>query len=90
MQEYIEVEFRSGRLGYYQNTQNLPLKPEELIIVEVERGEDIAQIVHLSISEKELDAQQTGKGYGIRRIATQEDIDKMRNLPSEEIEKEHV
>lgn len=84
MQEYIEVEFRSGRLGYYQNTQNLPLRPEELIIVEVERGEDIAQIVHLSISEKELDAQQTGKGYGIRRIATQEDIDKMRNLPSEE------
>jgi len=84
MQEYIEVEFRSGRLGYYQNTQNLPLKPEELIIVEVERGEDIAQIVHLSISEKELDAQQTGKGYGIRLIATQEDIDKMRNLPSEE------
>lgn len=78
------MEFRSGRLGYYQNTQNLPLKPEELIIVEVERGEDIAQIVHLSISEKELDAQQTGKGYGIRRIATQEDIDKMRNLPSEE------
>ncbi|HQH49971.1 MAG TPA: regulatory iron-sulfur-containing complex subunit RicT [Candidatus Cloacimonadota bacterium] len=84
MQEYIEVEFRSGRLGYYQNTQNLPLKPEELIIVEVERGEDIAQIVHLSICDKELDAQQTGKGYGIRRIATQEDIDKMRNLPSEE------
>ena len=45
--EYLEVIFRTGRLGYYQNYSHLLLKPDDLIIVEVDRGEDIAQIIHL-------------------------------------------
>ena len=32
--EYLEVIFRTGRLGYYQNSSQLPLKPDDLIIVE--------------------------------------------------------
>jgi cell fate regulator YaaT (PSP1 superfamily) len=86
MQDYIEVEFRTGRLGYYQNSQNLPINPEDLIIVEVERGEDIAQVVHLSISGEDIQAQlpQTGKTYRIKRLATDDDIEKMHNLPQEE------
>ncbi|MDD4223336.1 MAG: regulatory iron-sulfur-containing complex subunit RicT [Candidatus Cloacimonetes bacterium] len=86
VQEYIEVEFRTGRLGYYQNPHHLPIKPEDLIIVEVERGEDIAQVTHLSVSGDEIGAQlpQTGRVYKIRRIATDTDIDKLHNLPQEE------
>ncbi|MBW6513630.1 MAG: Tpl protein [Candidatus Syntrophosphaera sp.] len=86
MQEYIEVEFRSGRLGYYQNTQNLTINPEDLIIVEVERGDDIAQVVHLSISGQDIVPQppQGGKTYKIKRLATEEDIEKLHNLPHEE------
>lgn len=33
--DYIEVEFRNGRLGYYQNKNNLTLQPDDLIIAEV-------------------------------------------------------
>ncbi|HOY84338.1 MAG TPA: regulatory iron-sulfur-containing complex subunit RicT [Candidatus Syntrophosphaera sp.] len=86
IQEYMEVEFRTGRLGYYQNTQNLPIAPEDLIIVEVERGEDIAQVTHLSVSGDEIGAQlpQTGRVYRIRRVATELDLEKLRNLPLEE------
>ncbi len=86
MQEYIEVEFRTGRMGYFQNTQGLPINPEDLIIVEVERGEDIGQVVHLSVSGEEISAQAQpgGKTYRIRRIATEEDIEKLHNLPREE------
>ncbi|MCB5284738.1 MAG: Tpl protein [Candidatus Cloacimonetes bacterium] len=86
IQEYMEVEFRTGRLGYYQNTQNLPIAPEDLIIVEVERGEDIAQVTHLSVSGDEIGAQlpQTGRVYRIRRVATELDLEKLRSLPLEE------
>ncbi len=86
MQEYMEVEFRTGRLGYYQNLQNLPIDPEDLIVVEVERGEDIAQVTHLSIGGDEIASQlpQTGRVYKIKRVATDTDIEKLRNLPLEE------
>ncbi|HOH48810.1 MAG TPA: regulatory iron-sulfur-containing complex subunit RicT [Candidatus Syntrophosphaera sp.] len=86
MREYMEVEFRTGRLGYYQNVQKLPIDPEDLIIVEVERGEDIAQVTHLSVSGEEISAQipQTGRVYRIKRLASDIDIEKLRNLPLEE------
>ena len=85
MQDYIEVEFRSGRLGYYLNPANLPVNPEDLVIVEVERGEDIAQIVHLSVPSDELEEQvPKTKVTGIKRIATEEDLEKLNNIGFEE------
>ncbi len=85
-QEYIEVEFRTGRLGYYKNDKNLPIRPEELIIVEVERGEDIGQVVHLSLNSQEITSQiqKSGKNLRIRRIATEQDIEKLHDLPRNE------
>jgi len=84
--EYLEVIFRTGRLGYYQNHSHLPLKPDDLIIVEVDRGEDIAQVIHLSVSDEEVLAQipQTPNPFKIKRIATEEDIEKLHHLPEEE------
>ncbi len=85
MNDYIEVEFRSGRMGYFQNAANIPVNPEDLVIVEVERGEDIAQVVHMSIPAAELDDQLTkGKLLNIKRIATEEDLGKLSNLGFEE------
>lgn len=85
MQDYIEVEFRTGRLGYYKNTAGLDIQPEDLIIVEVERGDDIAQVVHLSISDEDLDTEvQTQKLYGIRRKANEDDLEKLKNIGNEE------
>lgn len=85
MQEYIEVEFRTGRMGYYQNTDNLPLQPEDLIIVEAERGEDIAQIVHMAALREERDASDgSGRLYKICRTANDSDLEKLRNIGFEE------
>ena len=85
MQDYIEVEFRSGRLGYFQNISGLVINPEDLVVVEVERGEDIAQVIHMSIPSNELDNQITkGKLFNIKRIATEEDIEKLSNIGYEE------
>ncbi|HNZ32644.1 MAG TPA: regulatory iron-sulfur-containing complex subunit RicT [Candidatus Cloacimonas sp.] len=85
MQQYIEVEFRTGRIGYYRNREELNIQPEDLIIVEVERGDDIAQVVHLGLEEDEIAPEVlTSKNFSIRRHASSEDIDKMRNLSYEE------
>ncbi|MDP2172426.1 MAG: regulatory iron-sulfur-containing complex subunit RicT [Candidatus Cloacimonadaceae bacterium] len=85
MQDYIEVEFRTGRLGYYQNNPNLSINPEDLIIVEVERGDDIAQVIHLAINSEEIHAQvQNAKVQTIKRIATEDDIEKLHNIHFEE------
>ncbi|MDD4309971.1 MAG: regulatory iron-sulfur-containing complex subunit RicT [Candidatus Cloacimonetes bacterium] len=85
MQDYIEVEFRSGRLGYYLNPGGLPVQPEDLIIVEVERGDDLAQVIHLSVSDEDMDSQAVvGKNYAIRRLANDEDKEKLKNISFEE------
>jgi cell fate regulator YaaT (PSP1 superfamily) len=85
VQDYIEVEFRTGRLGYYKNNAGLNIQPEDLIIVEVERGDDIAQVVHLCISDEDIDADsQSSKAYNIRRIANTDDLDKLKNIGFEE------
>lgn len=81
--DYIEVEFRNGRLGYYQNTSNLTLQPDDLIIVEVERGEDIAQIIHLAIHPSQIPSLPE-KPLGIKRIATEADINKIETLEADE------
>lgn len=84
MQEYIEVEFRSGRMGYYQNPDGLPIGPEDLIVVEVERGEDIAQIVHMSVPREENDCPTCSRIYKILRVASETDLEKMQHLGYEE------
>ncbi|HRY83754.1 MAG TPA: regulatory iron-sulfur-containing complex subunit RicT [Candidatus Cloacimonadota bacterium] len=85
MQDYIEVEFRSGRLGYFQNNAELQINPEDLVVVEVERGEDIAQVIHLSIPGGELDNQITkGRLFNIKRIADEQDLEKLSNIGFEE------
>ena len=54
--------------------------------MDVERGEDIGQVVHLSISGDDMLPQPIpgGRILKIKRIATEEDIEKMHNLPQEE------
>lgn len=85
MPELIEVEFRTGRLGYYEHNPALNIAPDDLIIVEVERGDDVAQVVHMSVDPDELETHPApNTGYSIRRIATPEDLEKLSNIGFEE------
>jgi cell fate regulator YaaT (PSP1 superfamily) len=85
VQDFIEVEYRSGRLGYFINPAGLDIKPEDLVVVDVERGEDIAQVVHLAISSDELESQhQNGKILAVKRLANDHDLEKLNNLADEE------
>jgi cell fate regulator YaaT (PSP1 superfamily) len=84
MQDYIEVEFRSGRMGYYLNPNNLTIGPEDLIVVEVERGEDIAQIVHMAVPREDNDILSNSRVYKILRLAGESDMEKLKNIGFEE------
>lgn len=85
MPDLIEVEFRTGRLGYYENDPALDIAPEDLIIVEVERGDDIAQVVHLSVDTAEMEAHPASpRNLAIRRKATEDDREKLNNIGYEE------
>lgn len=75
MNHYVEVEFRSGRVGYFSNPNNLALEPDIQVIVEVERGYDIATVIHSSIANEELETlAASSKIHKVIKIAQDEDL----------------
>ncbi len=85
MHEFIEVEFRTGRIGYFLNTLGLEVSPEDLVMVDAERGEDMGQVVHLSISSDELETQfENGQIKSIKRLACDDELERLKNVILEE------
>lgn len=85
MYEYVEVEFRSGRLGYYLCAEHLAISPETILIVEVERGYDIAKVVHCSMRSGQLDEMKDSiEKHKIIRVATEEDFKKLEEIVKKE------
>ncbi|MDD3051044.1 MAG: regulatory iron-sulfur-containing complex subunit RicT [Candidatus Cloacimonetes bacterium] len=87
MSDYIEIEYRSGKLEYITNSLNATITPEDWVIVEVERGLDIAQVIHSSYAFEDenfkIDEEKSAK---LIRVATQEDIDTLESLQEKEAE----
>lgn len=72
-------------MGYYEKTDKIELQPEDMVIVEVERGEDIGQIVHMCVPEDEyIQAKVSEKRYSILRLADQADIEKLNHIAQNE------
>lgn len=87
MKEYIEVIFRSMRVGYFVNVNELQLEPDQYVICRVERGEDIGRVINCAYYDKSLDDKETkGDINPIVRVATEQDISQIIHI--EEREKE--
>jgi cell fate regulator YaaT (PSP1 superfamily) len=87
MQEFIEVIFRTDRTGYFINDKNLSLEPDMMIVVKVERGEEIAKIVNCSVQSAELEEKLKKKDFQkILRIATEEDMKQLERVLAKEKE----
>ncbi len=71
----IEVIFRSERIGYYNNPKNFPIKPDDIVICKVDRGEDIARVLNTSILPEEMET--TELVGDILRLATEDDLKKL-------------
>jgi len=87
MQEFIEVVFRSKRIGYFYNPKNLELAPDTDVVVKVERGEDIGKVINCSIFSEELENKFNKNEIGkVFRIATEEDYKQLDRVYKKEKE----
>lgn len=78
MKELVEVEFRSGRTGYFWNPHNLCLPPDTWVITQVERGFDIARIINSAVVEPALlDEHKNLRNQCVARLATDSDMEKL-------------
>ncbi len=86
MNNFVEVELRSGKLCYYSNPHSLKLEPDMMVIVEVDRGYDIATIVHSSIWNKDLDTQEHNqKIFKLIKVAQDDDLQQIEIVREKEI-----
>ena len=47
MAKILEIEFKGGRKEFYANPQDFPFVTGDLVVVEVEKGEDIGSVVNM-------------------------------------------
>jgi cell fate regulator YaaT (PSP1 superfamily) len=74
--ELYLVQFKASRKNYFTNSENLPLKPGNFVLVQAERGEDLGQIV----KRVDLDPKYLGeeKPPPILRLGTEEDLARLK------------
>lgn len=82
--QYVQVIFRSERTGIFENKKNFSIKPDDILIVKVERGEDICRVLHSSIDIEEIDMKK--KINPIIRKASEEDLNKLKIVKEKEEE----
>jgi cell fate regulator YaaT (PSP1 superfamily) len=81
--EYIEVEFRSGRLGYCVPPTAFDISPDDWLVIQVERGNDIARVIHIGVSEIPGDAKDRCDLH-ILRLANEQDMTKLDTVEENE------
>ncbi len=87
MKEFVEVIFRSERIGYFINSKNLEILPDAKVVVKVERGEDIGRIINCALGNEELEKEfENNKIEKILRIATEEDFKQLEAVKKKEEE----
>ena len=85
LNEIVEVIFRTDRVDYFINSEDLKIEPDMDVIVQVERGEDIAKIVNCSIMEEELQIRRKkGELKKISRIVSEKDLKSLENVKEKE------
>jgi cell fate regulator YaaT (PSP1 superfamily) len=83
--EYVEVEMRSWKIQYFLNPNNIKLQPDNDVIVEVDRGQDIGKVLHTALRGKEYDdLHKQGKILSIIRSTTENDLYSMEELVERE------
>jgi len=86
METYVEAELRSGKLAYFYNPHKLKIEPDIMVIVEVDRGYDIATVVHSSIWNEELEIQfKNDKITKLIKVAQEEDLKQIDIVKQKEV-----
>jgi len=86
--KYIEVIFRSERTGFFFNKHNLTIVPDDIVIVKVDRGEDIARVINASIPPDKIENIESV--MPVLRKATDEDLEKLQRVRDKEEEAKEI
>jgi cell fate regulator YaaT (PSP1 superfamily) len=79
--EYIEVEMRTWKILYFNNPMHVKVQPDDYVICEVDRGQDIGRVLHTSMKSKDISEHIThNKQLTIIRCATEIDFESMTEL----------
>jgi cell fate regulator YaaT (PSP1 superfamily) len=68
MQEFVEVVFRSDRIGFFINNKQLELSPDLNVVVKVERGEDIGRVSNCAVLDDNV-VVKVERGEDIGRVS---------------------
>ncbi len=71
----VEVAFKAGRIGIYENHQNLPAKHGDFVVVEADKGEDLGKVITIGSIPEFMSPEEPLKK--IIRLATRADLVRM-------------
>ncbi|MCL1827805.1 MAG: Tpl protein [Candidatus Cloacimonetes bacterium] len=72
--EFVEVEMRTWKIAYFQNPNNVAIQPNDEVVLEVDRGQDIGTVMHTAVRSKGLDQMlEQGKIMSIVRCMVDSD-----------------
>ena len=87
--DYVEVQFKNTRKGYYVNDQHLPLQKGDMVAVEAQPGHDIGEVTLVGklvlnqMRKNKVDLQRL-ENRKVYRIARQNDMEKYAEAKSKE------
>lgn len=82
MYEFVEVEFKGRRREVFRNPLEFPFKINDLVVVEVEKGEHIGKISYLGIRDDRINKNDIH--FNVVRKARPQDMEVFRKIPEEE------
>jgi len=82
MFEYIEVEFKGRRRETFRNPLEFPFKTGDMVVVEVEKGENMGRIVFIGLRQKIVKPEDIH--FNVLRKARPEDFEVYNKLREEE------
>ncbi len=84
--DVIEVQFKRERKDYFRNRQGLKIKTGDYVIVEVDRGEDLGRVSEVGDTAGRKVPEKKGPLSIVRRMASEQETDKMGRMSEKEAE----
>jgi len=83
--DYVEVEMRSWKIIYIANQNNIKIQPDDFVIFDVDRGQDIGRVLNTSVKGKKyIDHFGSGKVLSVIRTLTENDMSSLHELEERE------
>ena len=83
--DVVGIRFKHSQPVHFLNTLGIPLRLRDRVVVKLEKGKEIAKVVHIPDEEEVKGLELTGKWMILRKV-TPEDLEKLKNNKKREKE----